>query len=421
MSILTKPIQDVTVDDIQQLIVAKVRESYYVEYKAQWPSQAIAVWLCAFANYEGGLILVGVDADGNGFPTAICGVPNDQAKPDSVDLEAYHVTPPIFGLWESRAIQLTTDPSRSVLVIRVKPGAADVPYNVDGVSYIRTDGSKRKLIDPQSPRVGVASATEMIALLRKRASAIELRKALVLEAMSRQDEHINAKTDIAFEVVIVPEHIYDPKGIVPLEKFLEIATSTAQIYTERSFPFFGTDNLLRLREGIGEMTKFGDRGLERQYIDVSRSGLIAYRSASRFEYRGQFEPGGTLFVFKALFDLIHLCVYAARLYNLLGKNINVQIQANLFNVAGKIPFPDNPYFYDHEIAENVMSLTAAVSTFDLAKNPLDALSPAIADFIFPAKMDLSHSMKHLSENLKIRNIYENGSWKKDWIGNISSR
>ena len=417
MSILTKPIQDVTVDDIQKLIDAKVRESYYVEYKAQWPSQAIAVWLCAFANYEGGLILIGVDADGNGFPTAICGVPNDQAKPDSVDLEAYRVTPPIFGLWESRAIPLTTDPSRSVLVIRVKSGAADIPYNVDGVSYIRTDGSKRKLIDPQSPRVGVASATEMISLLRKRARAIEIRDALIDEARSRL-ERIGTKTEFefgkmttVFEMIIIPEHIYNPKGTISLTEFARIAATKALIFPAKRFPFWHeTNNLLKLREGIAE---YSESNARQRYIDVSRSGLIAFRDG------GQFDAKGMVFIDRALSLILHLGVYAARLYRTIEKAGNLLVQVKLFNVRGKSQYSTDSFNDHRPIAEDFLFSTASISSFDLANNPLTALSELIDEFIFPANLAAAETMEKLAKSLAIRNIYQDGGWVKDWIENES--
>ena len=100
MSIFSKPIDQITFEEIEAFCQQKIKENVRVEYKKDfsnndWHKQ-IAKEVCAFANTQGGLLFVGIEEDGNGKPASILGIPVEPApeqRINSVCLDRIH--PPV--------------------------------------------------------------------------------------------------------------------------------------------------------------------------------------------------------------------------------------------------------------------------------------------------------------------------------------
>jgi hypothetical protein len=121
-----KPLPEVTLADIQQLVdVTKEPEGQLVDYKRQLETsndgkRELLKDITAFANAEGGYLIVGVD-ESNGIPTTITGTPSNIGRQR-------------LDEWVSSLVSTNTDPKVSyeshaipyqsgkiILIIRVKP------------------------------------------------------------------------------------------------------------------------------------------------------------------------------------------------------------------------------------------------------------------------------------------------------------
>ena len=77
MKIYEKDIDDITIDDINQLIGNKINENNYLEYKSEMSGEKetnnILRTICGFANNNGGLFIYGLTEE-NGIPKHTSGV-----------------------------------------------------------------------------------------------------------------------------------------------------------------------------------------------------------------------------------------------------------------------------------------------------------------------------------------------------------
>jgi len=114
-------------------------ESLHTEFK-QWPLHPddLAVAIVAFANTDGGRILLGVDDQGQ-----VAGIsPNERDRiAQTVDNVAYHnLEPPVTVVVET----VTDAQGRIVLVVNV-PKGNERPYHTNrGLYYVRTSSGKRR-------------------------------------------------------------------------------------------------------------------------------------------------------------------------------------------------------------------------------------------------------------------------------------
>ena len=170
---------------------------------------------------------------------------------------------------ESAAIPLKNDPTKIVLVVRVLAGANDVPFHVEGVTYIRTDGATRNVQDPHSKRVGLAIPSEFIALIRKREPAIALRQSLLTDMRNAVFENVAGQHD---DIALVPEYVVKPNGDWPLNRFQDLATTTA------NFTFSGSRFLPGNFTPVVNGVKFKDGYEIEAELHAHRSGLIFHTS-----------------------------------------------------------------------------------------------------------------------------------------------
>lgn len=89
---LDKPIESITVEDLQELIDNEVAEQQVIDYKkglflnAEQPKHEFRADVSSFANASGGHLVIGMD-EKDGLPTALCGmdIPNHDAFKLTVD------------------------------------------------------------------------------------------------------------------------------------------------------------------------------------------------------------------------------------------------------------------------------------------------------------------------------------------------
>lgn len=79
-----KPLEDLSIDDLERLRDEKIEESLFLEYKSQWSSGQIAKSIAGFANTEGGTLVVGMTTTGR-TPVELVGLEHSGDIGESLD------------------------------------------------------------------------------------------------------------------------------------------------------------------------------------------------------------------------------------------------------------------------------------------------------------------------------------------------
>lgn len=137
-----KPLGDnLVLEDLQKLIVNKVAEGYFIEYKSDFrPPEKIAKSIASFANTYGGWYFIGVKTDGHNVANEICGF-SSVAHHDPIAkvrdaIKAYIDPIPVFF---AQAINI--EDQKAVLVVYI-PSNQETPFiHRDGRIYRRVHDS----------------------------------------------------------------------------------------------------------------------------------------------------------------------------------------------------------------------------------------------------------------------------------------
>lgn len=137
-----KPLDSLTLDDLERLRIEEIKEGQWVEYKSQWTSSKVARACASFANSDGGgTIVVGIEAD-ELLPTKVVGVEfSGEIETAAVTAIRQRVDPiPDF---EVGSVFLPD--GKVCLALRVHPGG-DPPYVMgDGSILVRTPANSEPI------------------------------------------------------------------------------------------------------------------------------------------------------------------------------------------------------------------------------------------------------------------------------------
>jgi hypothetical protein len=139
-----RPLSEITVDHVRELVPRDVKEGLFVEYKSEWSADKIARAVASFANSEhGGTLIVGMVATGLS-PSKLEGFTFNRDPSESAVQVIRDLIAPIPASF--LPVALTLEDGRFCLLIEVHPGA-DPPYIHirSGTILVRTPTSS----DPQ--------------------------------------------------------------------------------------------------------------------------------------------------------------------------------------------------------------------------------------------------------------------------------
>src|SRR5665811_1385106 len=134
MNILYAPVGSLAFNDIVAFCQQKIIEGVTLEYKVDFPKD-LAKQFVTFSNTQGGLVIIGVGEDQNGYPDSWDGVTNTGKLIDRVHQIAANVVP--FPTYE---VATTDEVKGKVFVlIRISEGSAP-PYATtsDPTPWVRT-------------------------------------------------------------------------------------------------------------------------------------------------------------------------------------------------------------------------------------------------------------------------------------------
>ena len=123
MSLFTKSISDIQFNDVQNFVNINLREDQRLDYKEDFPSD-LAKLVMAFANTDGGIILIGIRADQiTNVPETITGIPLRVGLEERViNITMSNITPPIspeVKVCPYKSNAALTQDDRAIIVVRV--------------------------------------------------------------------------------------------------------------------------------------------------------------------------------------------------------------------------------------------------------------------------------------------------------------
>ncbi len=277
---LTKPIDEIAVADLEQLVADKEIEKQMVDYKAMLrldiPQNKIEFRkdISSFANASGGDYIIGVREE-DGFPVEVCG---DAINPDGFKLQIENVLqsniqPRIPGV-QVRPIALGDD--RYVVIVRVPRSFArphQVVINQDYHFWARNAAGKYRMDVDQLRAAFLLSET-----LQERIRGFRQDR---LGQIIAGELPVTMATGPKFVLHIVPLNAFDPASRYDLSQ-LERRQSNLlwPLNTSSSKNRFNFDGILNFSEL---------QGVSDSFVQLYRNGIIEAVSDTSltFEQNGQ--------------------------------------------------------------------------------------------------------------------------------------
>lgn len=132
MSIFIKPLTEISFSDINYLVQNKIRESYDLDYKSDYPdSKKIAKLMISFANATGGYIIIGVEEEkvnnqNTGIPKELVGVDKGDHSTKITQIALSHTQPKIFP--KIAIINHEEQNQKEIVVIRIDEAVEPIMY-----------------------------------------------------------------------------------------------------------------------------------------------------------------------------------------------------------------------------------------------------------------------------------------------------
>jgi hypothetical protein len=142
MSLLTKPINDITWDDVEGFCQQKTPEGAVLDYKEDFPNN-LEKTLAAMANTLGGIVLIGVAEDTENRPVVpVKGIEFKRGLSERViNIILGNITPPFIP---EVSVASDVNQQRALIIIRI-PQSHQTPHAISGNTqvYLRT-GNRNK-------------------------------------------------------------------------------------------------------------------------------------------------------------------------------------------------------------------------------------------------------------------------------------
>lgn len=197
-----KKLSEIEMTDIEDLIERKVPEGWYVEYKGLTVKKdALCKTVCAFANNDGGWLILGVNANNENTPTEIVSFMEENEALEDWFGSVINSLKPI----PSYEVRIVKDEGKRVAIIRVSKGW-DSPYlTPNGSIYKRINHECKKITDPY----------DFERLYQRKSFKEELEKNVIEDLISIQYKEYSHPY---FELHIFPEGFEENTEILPISE-----------------------------------------------------------------------------------------------------------------------------------------------------------------------------------------------------------
>ena len=186
MSLYNKPVDQITFEDVAIFCQQRQKEGPRLDYKREFADNHVKL-ICAFANTLGGMMILGVDGDGNNQP-----IWPPYGLTDTAGLEDRIIQAATDGIYppvRPDVSPVLTDLSsgKSVIVVRVNE-SSEAPHAVDNGRQVLVYERVKSVNRPHS----FAHIERIKYLLDRRRQHERDREAYILEAIARGRRYLNA-------------------------------------------------------------------------------------------------------------------------------------------------------------------------------------------------------------------------------------
>ena len=198
--VFTKPIKDITYNDIETFCNQQIRENVHIDYKEDFNNKKpvrLAKTMAAFANTYGGLIIIGVKDD-DGVPVLPAeGIDYKKGLHERVTKIIIDNTNPIF--FPEIAVCRNKANNKAFVVIRI-PQSNNGPHAIIGntETYLRIN-------DIKNPEV-LATMEQIDWLKNKREKSNKLKESIILNAKHRHEKRLYEEGDEEKMTMISPSN-----------------------------------------------------------------------------------------------------------------------------------------------------------------------------------------------------------------------
>jgi len=340
MSIFSKSINDITWDDLNELLKDSVSESIRLEFKREVPKKdELLKKLSSFANTYGGYMIIGAAEDGKGNIVALDGV----ELQSNFDQKVYQwcfdaVYPPIIPV-VSEAIPVKDSESKFIYVIYVEE-STDSPHflNERKGCYVRTDEYSQRL------KPSLATLSEIEFLQNRRHRALQLRESLFIRARERFAKHLSSNSQKlekapivkpSFSLGIVPR--FPGSFIFDVKELWQLVTNTSMSARETVFPSG------RIESQPDSFYFMNPRQLGVSYLEINVHGFIYYhQDLTGVIEEDKNDSSKYLRVSKIFSWVIFYLKYSRKFFKEFGYDGSIYLRIELIDIAGFpfiMPFP----------------------------------------------------------------------------------
>ena len=330
--LFNKPLHELSSADIQEFCT-QWREDIRVEYKPNMNSIRgdIPKIVSSFANYQGGILLIGVKSEDGEALLPVNGFKKSQGEPRVTIQQAclHGINPPIMP-----NIQIVEMENKKIVVVVSINESIEAPHAIENskIMYIRTG-------DFSEP-YDLAESKWIEYLFQRRRNANK-KKSDIINKINIRCEKIKLYLashgkftfgNPMFEIVVSPSLPHYP--LLSLEDTYEFIKK----YETNRNPFGASDKLKRVSQGI--FSFFGNENKFR-YSEINQIGLTSIKKTF-----GNATPndGYTIEIFRSIITVAEMLRFMQQLYNNANYFGNITVELSLIDIyERKIVFPWTGY------------------------------------------------------------------------------
>ncbi|MEW6029588.1 MAG: helix-turn-helix domain-containing protein [Chloroflexota bacterium] len=290
--IYTKPISDISWNDVEAFCQQEIGEGAYLDYKEDFPTQ-LEKTISAMANTFGGMVLIGIEENEDRKPILpIKGILFQRGLSEKVtSIILSNITPPVFP-----EIQICKNEvgDKAVIVIRI-PQSHETPHAISSNTrvYLRTG-------DINKPEE-LATISQIDWLTSNRQKSVSLRETLyqqaekryqafytrVMNELTSRGNSVQATNTGLLTLSACPTYPHkEYRTPASLSKIFEKISVRDYFGTSRVFPPADSINGTIVQNGIVFLSHV-DSGRRVFYTEIDSQGLYFYRQPVRRELINQ--------------------------------------------------------------------------------------------------------------------------------------
>ncbi len=391
--LFTKPIEEITFEDIENFCKEGLEESSRLEYKRDFsskdPNFQIAKEIAAFANTYGGLLLIGIDELDRKPKLPLEGIKYEEGLNERINSIALsNIYPPVFP--EVKVCQFQ-DQEKAVIVIRVSQ-SDETPHllNKRTKIYLKVD-SQSEPIEPPWEQIEW--------LINKRHKAIENKERLINRARERFKFLCRGKSITSFrEIFATP--VFPSAHLVEFSNLKTVAKNSYFSRFNYSFPPYLSQPKTQPESLV--YTEMFPISAEVDYLEVNQFGLIYYKKNLWEELDTEYKD--KICIFSVLEMILDFLNYAVLFY----KNINywgiLQIIFKLEGILGKsLLNKSNPNYFTNisKLYDNEVTIDRNLSVGELIDNLNNYTADIHREFLLKCGADESaQKMDQILDQIK---------------------